>query len=120
MANSTEAWIAQHVGAMPEWLTKALDNSWAEAPGAMQEPVFSVPVTLEMIDLALEANQETYDKCMEVWEDIKSDPVAGAVRVVEWDAINMHWQKLRRVLFALARTNRLQEKARKETENVWA
>lgn len=82
--------------------------------------MFSVPVTLEMIDLALEANQETYDKCMEVLEDIKSDPVAGAVRVTEWDAINMHWEKLRRVLFALARTNRLQEKARKETENVWA
>jgi len=71
-----------------------------------------------MIDLALEANQETYDLCMEVWEDIKSDPVAGAVRVVEWDAISMHWQKLRKVLFALARKNRRQ--ARKETENVWS
>ena len=115
MANSTEAWIAQHVGAMPEWLTKALDSCLDDEPA---EPLLPDPVTPEMIDLALEANQETYDKCMEVWEDIKSDPVAGAVRVVEWDAINMHWHKLRRVLFALARTNRRQ--ARKETENVWS
>jgi len=82
------------------------------------EPLLPDAVTPEMIDLALEANQETYDLCMEVWEDIKSDPVAGAVRVVEWDAISMHWQKLRKVLFALARKNRRQ--ARKETENVWS
>lgn len=115
MANSTEAWIAQRAGAMPEWLTKALDSCLADEPA---EPLLPDPVTLDMIDLALEANQETYDKCMEVWEDIKSDPVAGASKVVEWDAINMHWQKLRRVLFALARANR--RNARKETENVWS
>jgi len=100
---------------MPEWLTKALDSCLDDEP---VEPLLPDTVTIEMIDLALEANQETYDLCMEVEQDIRRDPVAGAVRVVEWNAITMYWQKLRRVLLALARGVRRQ--ARKETENVWS
>ena len=80
------------------------------------EPLLPDTVTPEMIDLALEANQETYDKCMEVEQEIRNDPVANASKVADWNAITMHWQKLRRVLFALARAHRRQ--TRKETENV--